>query len=536
MTDDLEDDFLSQFGGDGEGPAGYGSLADLSGRQMYDPNTGYAGSVFGRRNTSGGATVWFLVGSTGQPQRITRGGMLIDPVTRLAHTIGDGIIENGSLTGYRTSSTKLSENDVKRLFGVDGGGGASEYHPYSGTRESQTQSEQAAAAERERDRAAAAELDRIREENANRRAAMGEAGSSLRDLIAAQDAAKQRIADLTGRDPVGAAVHLGGGVQRGVTPAEAFRANEQQFANQPAPAYDPNTATTAELQAISAGIRDRLQEVPSFPGRTAIGMAGGGMMGGGGSPRGEGMHFGTSKTAVLVGEGEINGDEEVVVHDPATGTTEVIPLSGGAQGGATIYDPDTIRQALQRVYGNLGFTGSGPSITRGPLGNFSFNQSGPDTVRRLGYRPRLFRDTGTGSAYFRDDSGMLRYIASPDVFTKSGFDEKDLMNVSTGELGQFGQMGGALNAPPPLIEGNPRQAYPTPATPLFTPPEAGSIPLPDPRMLAGIWRFLDPATQDVVFSSYDRAGLGEQARQVIENTVRFFSPTGTATGRTAAFG
>lgn len=557
------------------------------------------------------------------------------------------------------------------------------------------------------------ELERLREENALRRQYVGEAGAAIRDLQSAQQRAREIVAETTGRDPIGTAVHLGGGVLRGTTPASAFRQNTRSFAERPAPVLNEQ-ASIDELKALLADVRGRIEGQPVAP---TLGFAGGGMMrttgrgenrglyqawkvlqsqwgaedvrlalrpqaaegdraggyfqpatnemvlnmdtirrearqlgvtpdeyarmvmrhelahwqskklppeewmtpygdphgdafqrinqslqgdpfssnvvrdrqrgrsavgiprelrtnlygeqqgeprrqegfagGGAFSPpidmqRGQdgvfarspqqGVEFGTSKRAVLVGEGEWNGDEEVLIHDAATGDTEVIPLMGGAQSGVQ-FDTDTIRQALQRVYGDLGFQGNLPTVTRSPLG-FHLGRSriggqltgSTGIARALGYRPRLIRESNTGAQYFVNDQGYLQKIASPEVFQQSGFNQADFLNVDTSELPGIGPMGALLTGPPPFIEGNPRRAFPTPATPLLTPPEAGEIPLPDPRMLAGIWRFLDPATKDVLVSAYDRAGLGVQAADVIGQTLAFFTPQGTQTGRTARFG
>jgi len=252
--------------------------------------------------------------------------------------------------------------------------------------------------------------------------------------------------------------------------------------------------------------------------------------------------FGTTKTAVLVGEegSQIAPGTEVMISDNQTGETEVIPLSMGSgmgmqEGGS--FSPTAIRQSLAPVYGALGFTGSGPGVNIAPEGYSLQSVYGSgDIARRLGYQPRLIRAHDTGVTYFRDPSGNLRAV-SPEVFQQSEFQQPNVFNVSSGELGGFGTIGSPLTAPPPLIEGGPQPFAQRPNV-LFTPPETGSVPLPDPRLLAGLWRFLDPATRNVLISAYGVAGFGrpEQAEQTLLSTVRAFTPGGTGSRAGARLG
>jgi len=154
---------------------------------------------------------------------------------------------------------------------------------------------------------------------------------------------------------------------------------------------------------------------------------------------------------------------------------------------------------------------------------------GPGTAFNLGYRPRLIRNIETGAIGYVDAQGRQMGIGSMADFNRFGFQQSDVMNIAPGEGSLFGPPGGLLRERP-QIEQSVRR-YPTRATPLITPPEAGSIALPDPRMLAGIWRFLDPSTRNVLISAYGVAGLGtpEQALREIEESTRFFTPTGTQT-------
>ena len=182
----------------------------------------------------------------------------------------------------------------------------------------------------------------------------------------------------------------------------------------------------------------------------------------------------------------------------------------------------------------MGF-GQVPKREAAPIGYYFGSQpiggrtvGGAQVARSLGYQPRLIRDIGTDKIYFREPSGALRWIPNPDLFMRSGFRGEDVFNVASSELPEFGPLGMQLNEPPPIVEGGVRR-YPLRTTPLVTPPAAGNIALPDPRQIAGIWRFLDPSTRNALVSAYGVGGLGtpEQSLQAIQEAVRFFSPVGT---------
>lgn len=518
-------------------------LNSLTGGIFYDPS-GFGGTLVARQNTSGGATVYFLVSENGQRLRVTKGSLLINPYTRQGHTVGEGIIQNGALTGYYTTSTKLTDGDLERLFG--GGGSPSSY---SGTQGSQSQAEAAAAARdaKAAEVAAAAaaldyerqkERDRLAAENAKHNQLLQEAGSLTREIAGLKKQGRNLISSLVGVDPVRQGIVQSGGVQRGNTPAQGFSQDLQTAVDTQLPTFGAQSSN-ADLEAANKQYSDYINAgMPDVP---QIGMAGGGTAGL------EGVQFGTSKRAVMLGEGTGTG-MEIGIIDPSMGggITEVIPIAGGAEEGGS-FDTVGLRQSLGRVYGNMGFTGEGPQLSRNPYG-FSFAPSnvgsGADTALRLGYRPRLLRDANTGAAYFKNDAGQLQHI-SPEGFKAGGFRWEDFLNVAPTEINQFGPMGSDLTEAPPSIEqSNLKRSYSTQAQPWIAKTGKEEIALPAIAQLASMWRRLLPSEKLNLGSFFGTAGLGaggggsatQNALSALEDEIGFWTPTGTGSKRAASFG
>jgi hypothetical protein len=393
------------------------------------------------------------------------------------------------------------------------------------------------------------ELERIRAENEMKRQRIGEAGALARTAAEVQQRARQWLAETVGVDPIRGAVGEAGGVLRGgPTPSEAFRGDLFRTASAPIPTVS-ETASIPEIEQTIQALQGQ-QQLPVAP---ALGFARGGTIE---TNRGEDGVFrpiapgvsaamGTTKRAVLTGERNFDGDEEVVVLDTANpGRTEVIPLVSAAQTGGT-YDVNTLKQALAPVYGSLGGFRDVPGTVRNdPRGYYQIwggasGLGGLETARRLGYQPRLVADTRSGLGYWVDPSGAVRsipYVPGRDIFKESGFRPQDVLFLDPNEIVQLGPQGAPLTEPPSLIEGPARPFSPR-AMPLITPPEAGGLVLPDLPQLAGIWRFLGPQTQQDLASAYGVAGLGAglsgnpiaNALAQIERSVRAFTPHGTAT-------
>lgn len=474
-------------------------LKDFVNRVMEDVDTGFVGILthrFGRR----GDIYTLYNPETGRSYNIRRGRTLFDPTTRALTSIGRSFLD--------TRTTTASQADINRLGlatagGGTGGGVSADTAADIASREAIAAANRAHEIELERLRAAREnELARIQEENANKRAKLNEAGALARTAAEVKQRAGEWLARTVGSDSFRAGTGAQGGVSRGTTPAEYFRGQWQNIADQPIPTVDESAAIPEIQKQINT--LQGMQQEPIMP---TFGFAQGGQLTTGYS--GVSGQSGSTKRGVLTGERNMDGDEEVVVMDAANpGRVEVIPLvSHAAQGG--LFDVSS----LAPVFGSLGFTGDMPSVGRDQSGFYSRPQQtrsgfaqGGDVVRRLGYGPRFLRRIDTGETYYRTPEGRLRHITDPNLFGGQGLRWSDVLNVAGEELGNFGQLGEPMTGLPPAVEQGagirPR------SIPLVTTPEYGSVLLPDVSALAGIWKFLDPQTRTAVASAYGTAGLG----------------------------
>lgn len=373
--------------------------------------------------------------------------------------------------------------------------------------------------ESDKQRAADAELERVREENALRRTKIGEAGLMARQAADIRLQAQNAINSLIGVDPVRSSIGQQGGVQRGTTPAQQNISTLQGIVNTPVPSVDEN-ASIPDLQATIDALNRGPQSIPT---PTGIGFAQGGTIdfaGGMDRPQYGGIQLGTSKRAVRLGEGTGTG-EEIGIIDPSMGggITEVIPLMGGAQEGI-VPTADSIRQALSRVYGSLGFSNL-PTRQGDAAGAYHLTE-GLNAARRLGYSPRLVGDVASGKVYYKNEQGQLQHIPNPESFNQAGFHWSDILNLAPGEISQLGPIGAQFSGVP-AIEGRSRP-FSTMAQPLIEP--ATGLALPDPAQIAAIWRFLDPETKRVLTSAYGTSGLNEAS---IASRTAFATPVGSAT-------
>src|SRR3990167_5388785 len=285
------------------------------------------------------------------------------------------------------------------------------------------------------------------------------------------------------------------GGQRGVTPAQALGNELQNFATQPLPQVAPN----AGLPQINQGIQQLQQmQVPQGGG---FGMAEGGSMG----P--QGPDFSPPGSSVIVGEGALNGDEEVVTR-LNDGTVLVTPLKGGAATGATLPTPESSFGALSPLYSNLGFSDIPTFKSYGEGGGFSINPTmtqqgmrGPiEILNRLGIQPSLVKQAGDTKIYRRDPlTGQLQHIANPDVFARSGFNWNDVMTLQPNDFARYGTIGAPLTAPLPQVSGG--QGY-TSSTPFTTP--FGQL-LPNVYNAIGALNFAEPWMLPSFLSAYQNA-------------------------------
>jgi len=587
-------------------------LSQLVGREYIDPVARIIGTLqvrdYGRNAPRAPGRYYGLVDQAGQFHYLTRGSRLYDPATATVHDVGGyrtyrdrsgaEVLYPNEQRDFFVKPNQLTEAQNDRMLaslGLSAGGGGVSANTAAeiASRESIAAADRAQQLELERLQAQRAiQLEQMQEESAMKRQRLSEAGSLAQTAATVQQRTRDLIAQLTGVDPIRAAVRMQGGLGGvGASPAESFMASNRAFVNQPIPVPNENSTIPEIGQTIQ-----QLQGMQSAPTAPYLGFAGGGTIdmqqgpdgayqmaptaptmpigvggGGGGmlplalgtaAPQGQqpDIQQGTTKRAVLIGEAgsKIAPGTEVGIIDqskPGAGITEIIPLVSSAQGGGyygQTYDPATIAQALGPVYGSLGFgAGNVPKYAGG------YYQGGPN-ARGLsplgyyigsGYRPRLLREESFGQpgldpanpgvfghTYWLDPWGTRHWIAGGENLQHIrdlGFRPEDIAVVSPSDIRNFTEGANYSWPTPPQIEAGARN-YPTAATPLVTPPSAGGFALPDPRMLAGIWRFLDPYTQTVLTSAYGTAGLGlgspEATRAAIEQEVNAFTPHGTATG------
>lgn len=529
------------------------TLFNLINRWYYDPDRQVVGLLESYYTGSGGnrKQKYRLRTEDGRRIPIVKGYRLLDPQAAQLYTVGDRYDTGGGSRDFIMTRDAVSEAQWDRFFppGSEFGGSAArdyageaaQQHAYDVELERIRQAFDAQ--QREADRASAMELQRLQEENALKRAKLGEAGSLARTAAEVQQQARQFLTSLQGVDPVRQSVGAQGGVLRGTTPAQAHMQNLTSLANAPLPQVSEN----AQIPEIDQTIQN-LQNYQNLPVTPILGMAYGGTI----NATEPTAQIGSTKRAILVGEkGGFTGDEEVVVVDSANpGRTEVIPLMAGAASGGSFGLPQTaltyqqpdissIKSALAPIFAGQGFQGDVPSLTRGPFG-YHWGVGGSDMMRRLGYEPRLIRDWSSGATYFRNPAGVLGRIPDMDAFNQwfGGKAGEEVFNVAPEEISSWGPiMAGALGGPPPQIE-QPVQNWPRRSIPLATTPLAGNIPLPDIRFLAPIWRYLDPGSRTTLVSAYGVGGLGapESALTAIEEAVRAFTPVGTQRrGQTARF-
>ncbi|KKK71476.1 hypothetical protein LCGC14_2913520, partial [marine sediment metagenome] len=311
----------------------------------------------------------------------------------------------------------------------------------------------------------------------------------------------------------------GGILPFGVTPQEGFTKQLQQVASAPVPQMDPN----ASLPTIESAIQGLTgAQVPLSP--QVFGMAGGGTIPA--PPPGQSI-------AVKVGE---RGEE--ILRVTAQGV-EVIPLSGGMQGGGTIgfpfepikFDKETMLPALgtSGIFGSLGFTGI-PSSTVNPFGGtrtlFAPGfQHGISGIEALGVRPQLIRPIGEAGVFFREND-TLRPM-SAEAFSQAGFKSSDILDVLPETLSQFGTIGTPFTQRPPLsTEGV--SSFTRRPVPIIEP--TTGTPLPAPFMVASQLnklRLTNPNAFNLLLSAYEMAG--EPGMSVL-STMQAALPTGRERG------
>ncbi len=408
--------------------------------------------------------------------------------------------------------------------------------PYASTRQAEIDRQAFEAEQARLNRAAAAaEAERNRLEQL-RQSRFSALQTIVDRFISEQGNASRLVAGL-GPDQFKMAAALQGLPVLGTTPQAGFARAQTEFANRPV----PNVSAEAPLSDIESAIAAIGGIKPPALPTSGFGMALGGtlpaqpgmqpMMPLGspplppmGPPAAPGApQFGTTKTAVLVGEGnlQVEPGTEVAVTDTATGTTEIIPLTGQAQGGASIFsggfaarpsgsvfDPISGVAAINPLYAGLGLS-SFPTRTGTP-GPWATYPSA-STLGRLGYSPSLVHGgtPGQGTVYWRDPTtDQYRGITSADVFNRSGFNWADVVSMNMAGLPV-----GPPTSFPTFPPGTGSQSFSQKLGQPLVEPITGAI-LPSPR--ANAFRLAqlsasNPGLFETALQAYESAGLTRQA-------------------------
>ena len=519
MAGGQEDPFDAIFGTGEEGEIDTADLAGLVGRTLLDLNTNFFGIVRTRTDRRTGRTVYWLSDpNSGRAQDLRTGATLVDPNTRIVTNV------SASTTGSAADSIvssggKLSEADVRRLFGEEDGGGTtagrtifpSEIEANQAAAELararagavETPEERAARLQFDIDQAAAdrearAEQNRLAEEAALKRQRLGTLSDLIQSFVGAQSQARETLANLQ-PDPFRFAAVAGGIAPFGTTPQQGFQTQLQQFAGAAVPQFDPS-GSAASLDPIIAQLTGA--QAPQAP------QIFGGLAGGGTVP----APFNTA-SARLVGE----AGPEVMVTSPQ-GVT-ILPLGKGAQEGGFFpfqpieFDRESLLPALSPLFGGLTkfdpVTGTTQPFTQFPTlgggtGGFpSGTAAFAPTFEALGTRPRLLRNPA-GTVFFRDDSGQLRGIPDMETFNRLGFNFSDVVNVPEQALSGFGSIGAPLTAD---FNRQPQMGTPSAFTKFSAPiiePTTGTV-LPAPFLVArqlNKLRLTDPFKFNLLLSAY----------------------------------
>ena len=245
--------------------------------------------------------------------------------------------------------------------------------------------------------------------------------------------------------------------------------------------------------------------------------------------------MGTRKQAYLVGEGAtpVEPGTEVAIVDSMMGTTEIIPLGGGAQEGATFggfdFQPGTVQQALAPVYDYLGFK----DVPRYESG-FGAAPSLRD-MSRLGVSPELVRTPAGG--VLRREGNIYRPVTS-DAFAANEWNWGDVAQLSEADaarIHQPGMLGESISGRLPAIEpGVSRRRFPASPGPLSIregPEGLKGLAAFMPRTIAALWPTLSNSTRSIIQSVL---GMENFTSEDIEDELRFFTPRGTGTVSGAA--
>ncbi|MCH8853341.1 MAG: hypothetical protein IID41_11930, partial [Planctomycetes bacterium] len=159
-----------------------------------------------------------------------------------------------------------------------------------------------------------------------------------------------------------------------------------------------------------------------------------------------------------------------------------------------------------------------------------------ETFEALGTLPSLIQEAGTGQFFFRDpETGAISEIGTLVDVNAIGFSPQDAVVLPRGEIEELatgGFTGETFTGGEGFVQ--PDRPFSSRPSPIFLPlgvdeaglpdPSSPGLFLPDTRMLAGVWNKWDKATQDLVASAYEFAGV---PREKLLRDVEFFGRSGT---------
>ena len=285
-------------------------------------------------------------------------------------------------------------DDVRSPADVADSGSAPSYSSTQAGQEAQ----RAFDAEQDRlDKIWQAEQAELNRQEQRRQGLLSTAAGLLEGRRKSREGAMERASATAGEDVIKFLTNLKGKTiaPGALTPMDVLKQQNAQIAQYQSPTIAPD-ATIGDLES-AIGKMQQQEEMESAQG--GLGPFTGLAMGGSINPSvtgRTGIQYGTQKRAIMLGEGTGTGTEIGIVT-PGMGITEVIPLSGGAQEGATIEEPSPITlgvlpQLFQTLRQDVGARGGvspnflNTSAGLSALGYLTPAQSAAQGASRIGSR------------------------------------------------------------------------------------------------------------------------------------------------------
>jgi len=539
-----------------EEPISPTTLDQLIGDWFADVDTGFVGVLSKNLNRRTGATTYNLSDMTGNSIRMPV--RMMSTTTRMLY----------STAGRQASPQgKLTESDIKRIFGVDtaggGGGGGGSAPAYSSTRQAAQEQMAFETAEAEKTRAYNTAIEKARLE-AERISNLRSEMNDLRQArISERVGARRDLTQIAGEDTFRTLGSLRARAVQGPTILDQFKTELGQAASFQEPMIGPN----ASISDLESAITKLAQ--PILPqGGAASAFRPPGLEHGGTVSKEEVQPFSMGrphpKTAIefakkagmtTVMTGERTGGPELVIGKEFT----VIPLTDEEEDELMNSPIPKALTGAEVAQQQFGVTGTGPNYglegfqdlltslrkRAGVTGPFTGGGTG-DFLSRLqasalgAYQAApgtLLKQKNEDWVYQVDETGRLRRFENPDVFFGSG--NKDFSNVQEiwpEQLANF-EMGDRLTSPFTLPSGGLGTvgALGSPLTTkrgfmdLFTAQGLSSGTaewesnrlsqligfLPAPHKIGAIFNRLLPAEQSALISAYRLAGIPAADLQAI---------------------